>query len=447
MDTSPAAVSIKGESPKLSNAGSPPSNRGGKRGQPILPAARGKGKRGRQATNDRKPEDASPKAKAKTSADIMAEVKAEMAAEEERKKRKDEEAEKAGLDDPSKNPIYLAEVEAANAGKRDEELIKTDPAAFVESAWQELMASQGITAANVGAANGDFDAMRSIMAMVGQEPPAGNNVASEPAPSATVGAVDMTSTASGSGGTNDASIFFDFDLFDAGPEEPANTTSTGKQQDSSSDPASAAAGGSGSKGDQGESLKATNELADALGLPSLSASDDVAPAAAAEEETPELISSSSSAGVPSAASSSTSSSVLIPPKSAAFPAQLFDEAGYLLPQSASPTVIVSSGGASLGKELGQMDLDADEGERAQQRQHSDKSSTATLRNSHPDGNSKADDDATAGQDDTAAGKKLGEEGEDYNQDEKERERENDWWDADHFSLYAGSDDKPWALLS
>lgn len=430
VESSPPAT--KGESPKPVGAASPPaSGRGGKRA--TGGAARGRGRKGKGAVaatgSDKKAEEASPRVKAKTSADIMAEVKAEIAAEAERKRKEEAEKAAAGIDDPSKNPINLAEEEEAGKRQQDEHLLDTDPGASVDKMWQELLASSENSAEGQNLSDGagpEADPLRSIMAAVAQSPSA---VANLPTGEQAQGSGEKSTGGEGalSGATDgsaDADIFFDFESFYPGSSS-ANQGSDEAQPSGEDGDRSSSNGREGNGQTAGNgSQKANNELADALGLPSLTGSDDV-PA-----ETPELVSSS---GVPSAASSSTSSSILLPPHKqpgmSNYPmSQLFDDSGYMMPRSASPS----------GR-----DEDSPE--------DPEHPTPAAPNSSLPNGKSvlKRGRGADSGLDGVGGVEGLSGMGIGL-------DAGANWWEADHFALYgsgsggaatAGGDDKPWALLS
>lgn len=395
-DLSPAP----GTSPKL-GAASPQSARGGKRGQP---AARGRAKKGKAAatptSGTAKGEDSSPKAKPKTSADIMAEVKAEMAAEEGKKRKAEANRAAAGIEDPSKNPILIADAESIAARDQRQALSESDPLAFLGNSWQALLdtgnknPSHQPNGTSSAAGPPSDDPLKSILAAVSMSPSAALNNSTSGPPDAAGASASVTANVETSAVednfTNEADNFFDFDLFDY--------TSGGPQQDEQ--------GGNGAEQsakepDQGQGLESTaksegDDNEDDSGLPFIPSSDDV-PA-----ETPEL---GSSSGVPSAASSSTSSSLVLPKVIGNLPRPPFDEAGFWAPPgSASPEAkgdtpedtehLVSTGGKDSSEDKGL--------------------SKGKVTTSADPGDSN-DTDATS------------------------------WWEADHSVLY-NQQEKPWAIV-
>ncbi|EST08681.1 hypothetical protein PSEUBRA_001758 [Kalmanozyma brasiliensis GHG001] len=236
-------------------AGSTPAGKGGKKNEKATKAGKTTAKKGKGAAGTPTSSAAEPDKRFKTSADIMAEVKREMAEAE--RKRREEGSAGAGAGDAASAAAKLdlinvkAEQEADEKRRKDQELAGRDPAGLVESTWQELLATGntnngtqgpngfggdnsllGAPSAGSSAQNGsDPKALQSLMSMLGQDsmmsglPSNGINVPSR-----------GLMTGAGSGGSSfldgaldslpsaDADTGLDIDLFDfieasaAGPD-------------------------------------------------------------------------------------------------------------------------------------------------------------------------------------------------------------------------------------
>ncbi|KAJ9475357.1 SWI/SNF chromatin-remodeling complex subunit SWI1 [Pseudozyma hubeiensis] len=167
-------------------AGSTPAGKGGKKAEKTVKGGKATTKKGKGGAAGTPTSSATePDKKFKTSAEIMAEVKREMA-EAERKRREGGAGGMAGGDvggaaSKADTANVKAEQEAEEKRKKEQELAGRDPAGLVESTWQELLAtgSNGLQGANASlgasgtgasAANvSDPKALQSLMSMLGQD--------------------------------------------------------------------------------------------------------------------------------------------------------------------------------------------------------------------------------------------------------------------------------------
>ena len=166
--------SVTNESPKLGAAGSPtkdaptpagstPAGKGGKKVDKTAKPAKPPAKKGK-GSGSTPGGSAEPDKKFKTSAEIMAEVKREMAEAERRRKEGGGAATDARPEgaatlttetkEDSSAAAVKAEQDAEDRRKRDLEMAGRDPAGFVEAAWQELLAAGRNGATVSGGANG-----------------------------------------------------------------------------------------------------------------------------------------------------------------------------------------------------------------------------------------------------------------------------------------------------
>jgi hypothetical protein len=178
---SPQAKSpqLQAESPQIS-AASPPAGKGRK--APVKPKAK------KAKTADE------PKSKAKTSADIMAEVKREIAEEEARRKAAGGSTPTAavakaspsslaqGGAETAQSPSQAAEAALNARRQREAELAQSDPAGLAESAWQGLFSNSAadpsgmaaMTASHASASTADGKTLDSLLSMLGQGSIVGN---------------------------------------------------------------------------------------------------------------------------------------------------------------------------------------------------------------------------------------------------------------------------------
>ncbi|CEH12674.1 swi snf complex subunit sol1 [Ceraceosorus bombacis] len=160
----------KVDSPKAS-AASPPAAKGGKKAS----AAKGKAARKTKAEKEKNDEATATAArsKPKTSADIMAEVKREMAEAEAKRKGEAGGVDVDGNVAPSQKPedgtIQPPLSKPLTQRERDDMLAQQDPAAFVDAAWQDLVAPNG-SGAGTSVPLADAQSLEGLLAMLGQEP-------------------------------------------------------------------------------------------------------------------------------------------------------------------------------------------------------------------------------------------------------------------------------------
>ncbi|CDW99118.1 hypothetical protein [Sporisorium scitamineum] len=219
-------------------AGSTPAGKSAKKGDKAAKGGKPTAKKGKGgAAGTPTSSAAEPDKKFKTSADIMAEVKREMAEAE--RKRREEGSGGAGGGDASGAAAKVdtanikAEQEAEEKRKKDQELAGRDPAGLVESTWQELLATGntnngvqapgsllGAPSAGPSAQKGsDPKALESLMSVLGQDsmlsglPANGMDVPSKGL---------MSGHGSGGGGAGNGSSFLDGAL-DSLPSADADT--------------------------------------------------------------------------------------------------------------------------------------------------------------------------------------------------------------------------------
>ncbi|KAJ1018107.1 hypothetical protein NDA16_004974 [Ustilago loliicola] len=175
-------------------AGSTPAGKGGKKADKTTKGGKATTKKGKGAAGTPTSSAAEPDKKFKTSADIMAEVKREMA-EAERKRCEGgaggdasaTAASNAAANAKVDTANIKAEQEAEEKRKKDLELAGRDPAGLVESTWQELLATGnannglrglngvdssllGAPSAGPSAQNGSNPkALQSLMSLLGQD--------------------------------------------------------------------------------------------------------------------------------------------------------------------------------------------------------------------------------------------------------------------------------------
>nr|CDI55845.1 putative protein [Melanopsichium pennsylvanicum 4] len=176
-------------------AGSTPAAKGGKKADKAPKGAKVTAKKGKGAAGTPTASTGEPDKRFKTSADIMAEVKREMAEAE--RKRREQGSGSAADGDAAGNAAAAAKVDSANVKaeqeaeekrKKEQELAGRDPAGLVESTWQELLATGnvnsglhpngvpgdhsllGAPSAGPSAQNGsDPKALQSLMSLLGQD--------------------------------------------------------------------------------------------------------------------------------------------------------------------------------------------------------------------------------------------------------------------------------------
>lgn len=441
-------------------AGSTPAGKGGKKNDKPVKAGKTTVKKGKGAAGTPTSSAAEPDKKFKTSADIMAEVKREMAEAE--RKRREEGGGGASAGDASAGAAAAkvdsanikAEEEAEEKRRKDSELARRDPAGLVESTWQELLATGhannnhlrgmngmpgdlsllGAPSGGAGGSSGsDPKALQSLMSLLGQD----SMLAGLPADGS---AAANKGSGSGDGGAASGSAF----LNGAMDSLPSADADAGLDIDLFDFIEASAAGPDAFN-------EADGELGGMFGTGGLNASTQESEPPV---ETPELVASARLPGGSSNASSSSNSTHNS--LRAKLPGALgghgldFGSAG---PSSTSPAEMSSCDEIDLDKSpfVHRMRLDrigltiAPAASAADAGKATSTSATSTTTNQAGQSTAKAPEEAAVGQVELGPGSHgiIAGSG-------------DEWWDLDHFgntlggSGAFGSDanaDQPWAVLS